>query len=65
MSNRVPIFLAAIIFLIGAAAGLYRLLIGFPIIVGGLPIGQTASFFTFVICAALSFIFFKAAVART
>jgi hypothetical protein len=57
--------LAAIVFLITGGAGFYRLMVGFPIVIGGVPIGQTASFFTFVISAALSFIFFKAALART
>ncbi|MFL5238146.1 MAG: hypothetical protein ACJ8EL_11185 [Rhizomicrobium sp.] len=65
MSNKVPMLLAAVIFLIAAAGGLYRLMVGFPIIIGGVPIGQTASFFTFVICASLSIIFFKAALVRT
>ena len=64
MSNRVPMLLAGLVFLLTACAGLYRLMVGFTIIVGGVPIGQTASFFTFVISAALSFIFFKAALAR-
>jgi hypothetical protein len=57
-------FLAAIVFLIVACAGLYRLIVGFPIVIGGVSIGQTASFITFTVCTALSFIFFKAALAR-
>lgn len=65
MSNRVPMFLAAVVFLIVAAGGLYRLMFGFPIIVAGVAIGQTASFFAFVICTSLSFIFFRAALVRT
>ena len=64
MSNKFTNILAAFPFLAGACAGLYRLIVGFPIIVGGVPIGQTASFLTFVICTALSFIFFKAAAVR-
>ena len=64
MSNKLPVFLAAVIFLIVAIGGLYRLMVGFPIFVAGVPIGQTASFFTFVICASLSFILFKSALVR-
>jgi hypothetical protein len=40
-------------------------MVGFPIIIAGVAIGQTASFFEFVICIALSIIFFRAALART
>jgi len=57
--------LAGTIFLIAACAGFYRLMVGFPIVIGGMAIGQTASFFTFAISTALSFIFFRAALART
>jgi hypothetical protein len=65
MSNRALMFVAGLVFAITGAAGFYRLMVGFPIIIGGVPIGQTASFFTFVISAALSFIFFKTAMGRT
>jgi hypothetical protein len=51
--------LAAIVFLAIAALALYRLLAGFPITVGGVEIGQTSSFFAFVIFAALSLILFR------
>ena len=65
MSNKIPMFIAAVVFLIAGAAGFYRLMVGFPIIIAGVAIGQTASFFEFVICVALSIIFFRAALART
>ena len=64
MPNKFPVLLAAVIFLAIAVGGLYRLMVGFTIIVAGVPIGQTASFFTFVICAALSLILFKSALVR-
>jgi len=64
MSNKSAVFVAAVIFLVAACAALYRLMVGFPIVVAGLQIGQTASFFAFVICGALSFICFKAAFVR-
>ena len=65
MPNNVPVLLAAVVLLIAAAGSFYRLMVGFPIIVAGVPIGQTASFFAFVICASLSFILFKSALVRT
>jgi len=61
MSSKTSNLIAAFVFLIIAIAGLYRLLVGFPIVIAGVSIGQTASFFTFVIFAALSVIFFKSA----
>jgi hypothetical protein len=60
----VLMFVAAVVFAVAAAAGFYRLMVGFPIIIGGVPIGQTASFFTFAISAALTLIFAKAAMRR-
>ena len=65
MSQKVLMFIVAVVFLIAAAAGFYRLMVGFPIIVAGVAIGQTASFFEFVISAALSLISFRAALGRT
>ena len=64
MSNKVSNILAAFIFFAGACAGFYRLMFGFPIVISGVPVGQTASFFTFVICIALSIIFLRAALVR-
>lgn len=65
MSNRITNIFAGALFLIAACIGLYRLMVGFPIVVAGVPVGHTASFLTFAISAALSFMFFKAALART
>lgn len=64
MSQKVLMFVVAVVFLMAAAAGFYRLMVGFPIIVAGVAIGQTASFFEFVISTALSLILFRAAFAR-
>lgn len=64
MSNKAPNFLAALIFLIVACLGFYRLMFGFPISVGGVHIGHTASFFTFVVFAALGAFFLKKGLAR-
>lgn len=64
MSNKIPNILAALIFLVVALFGFYRLMVGFPISVGGVHIGHTASFFAFVVCAALSAFFVKKALAR-
>src|SRR3954454_21498115 len=64
MSKRVLMFVVASVFLIAAAAGLYRLMAGFPIPVAGVVVGQTASFFEFVISAALSVMLFRAAFGR-
>jgi len=55
---------AGIVFLILACASLYRLLVWFPITIGGAHVGQTASFFAFVICAALSLIMFRGALSH-
>jgi hypothetical protein len=60
-SQRVPLFIAAICFLLAACAGLYRLMVGFEIVIGNTHVGHTATFFEFVITAALALIFFRAA----
>lgn len=52
-THRIATVASAIVLLIIAALALYRLLAGFPISIGGLEIGQTMSFFAFVVCAAL------------
>jgi hypothetical protein len=48
-----------LIFLALAGLALYRLMVWFPITIGGHAIGQTATLFTFAICAALSLIMFQ------
>ena len=52
--HRLPTLVAAVVFLAIAALALYRLLVGFPITIGGMEVGQTTSFFVFVICTALA-----------
>jgi hypothetical protein len=63
-SNKVPTMIAALVFLCLAALCLYRLLVGFPVQVGGVQLGQTASFLGFVAFAALSLMLFRGARGR-
>jgi hypothetical protein len=58
-SNRAASLIGAFIFLCIAALALYRLMVGFPITIGGMEIGQTSSFLVFVICAGLSVALFR------
>lgn len=58
-THRIATLTGAFIFLAIAALALYRLLVGFPITIGGEEIGQTSSFFVFVICAALALMLFR------
>jgi hypothetical protein len=55
-SSRLGNIVGGIIFLALAIISGYRLLFWFPITIGGHLIGQTASFFAFVISAALCLI---------
>ena len=57
--HRSASLIAAIVFLALALGSLYRLLVGFPVVIGGVAIGQVATFFAFVICAALALILFR------
>lgn len=57
--------MGGIVFLVLACISLYRLLFWFPLDIGGMHVGQTASFFAFVICAALCLVFFRGAMARS
>jgi hypothetical protein len=57
--HRSASLIAAVVFLALALGSLYRLLVGFPVVIGGVEIGQVATFFAFVICAALSLILFR------
>ena len=60
MSGRKLFMLvAAIFFLLLGLAGFYRLMVGYPISLGGHAVGQTASFFVFVVCVALSIVLFR------
>lgn len=56
---RLATIVGAVAFLAIAALALYRLLVGFPITIGGEEIGQTSSFLVFVICTALSLMLFR------
>jgi|KBSMisStandDraft_5_1062788.scaffolds.fasta_scaffold718996_1 predicted membrane channel-forming protein YqfA (hemolysin III family) len=59
--NRAVNLIAALLFLILAAVALYRLLVFFPITIGGHEVGQTSSFFVFVMSAAMCLILFRGA----
>jgi len=52
---------SGIFFLLVSLCGLYRLLVWFPISIGGYQVSQVWSFFVFVIFAALALIAFQGA----
>jgi hypothetical protein len=52
---------AALIFLLLAGLNLYRLLVGFPIMIGAFSIGATTSFFLMAAFAAISLMLFREA----
>jgi hypothetical protein len=56
---RMATLAGAIVFLAVAALALYRLVVGFPITIGGVMVGQVATFFVLVVSAALSLILFR------
>ena len=58
-SNRLGSLVGGIVFLAVAIISGYRLLFWFPITIGGHLIGQVASFFAFVISAALCLILLR------
>lgn len=58
---KVAALAGGLVFLALALVSLYRLLFWFPITIGGAAVGQTASFFAFVIFAALTLIMFRGA----
>lgn len=60
-TRKLVLSAAALIFLLIAAAALYRLLVGFPLSIGGEEVGQTASFFALVAGLALSLMLFNEA----
>jgi hypothetical protein len=60
-TRKLVLSLAALIFLLVALLGLYRLLVWFPISIGGVEIGQVGSFFAIVIGAGLSLMLFSEA----
>ena len=60
-TRKLVLSAAAIIFLLIAALALYRLMVGFPISIGGEELGQTASFLVLVCGAALALMLFNEA----
>lgn len=58
-THRMVALAGAIVFLALAGLALYRLLFHFPISIGGVEVGQTSSFFAFVVFAALSLMLFR------
>lgn len=58
-STKLSSFAGGVVFLVIALVGLYRLMFWFPIVIAGERIGQTVSFFTFVIFTALSIVSFQ------
>jgi hypothetical protein len=58
-SSRAATLIGALVFLVVAAAALYRLLFGYPISIGGAEVGQTSTFFALVISVALALMLFR------
>ena len=54
-------YVAAVVFLLIAGLNLYRLIDGFPVMIGGVYIGGTASFLLMAACAAISLMLFREA----
>lgn len=62
--RRVLMLVGAVIFLLIGLSGFYRLMVGYPINIGGAQFGQTLSFFIFIICVVISLILFREARGR-
>lgn len=60
-SRKLVLSVVGLIFLLITAAALYRLLVGFPISIGGEEVGQTSTFFVLVCGAALTLMMFNEA----
>lgn len=60
-TRKLVLLSAAVIFLLIAAASLYRLLVGFPITIGGQQIGQVITFLVLVCSAGFSLMLFQQA----
>ncbi|HEU0311081.1 MAG TPA: hypothetical protein VFR36_07680 [Sphingomicrobium sp.] len=60
-TRKLVLTAAALIFLLIAAIGLYRLLVWFPISIGGVEIGQVGSFFAIVVGTGLALALFNEA----
>ena len=59
--RRLLLILGSLLFLIIGLSGFYRLMVGYPISIGGLQFGQTLSFFIFIVCVVISLILFREA----
>ena len=57
--NRAASIIGAVVFLCLAALALYRLMVGFPISIGGEEVGQTSTFLVLVVSAALALMLFR------
>jgi len=60
-TRKLVLSAAALIFLLLSAASLYRLLVGFPITIGGQQIGQVITFLVLVCSLALGMMLFSEA----
>jgi hypothetical protein len=60
-SRKLVLSVAAIVFLLITLGAIYRLLVGFPISIGGEEVGQTTTFFVLVCGAALTMMLFNEA----
>lgn len=58
-AHRLATLIVGIFFAGVALLALYRLLVFFPITIGGTPVGQVFTFFALVICSALALIFLR------
>ena len=63
-STKLAALAGAVIFMALAGVSLYRLLFWFPISIGGAEVGQTSSFFAFVIFTALALIMVRGGLAK-
>ena len=62
--RKLLMLVGAVIFLLIGISGFYRLMVGYPIRIGGAQFGQTLSFFIFIICVVISLILFREARGR-
>jgi len=60
-TRKLVLSAAAFIFLLVTLAAVYRLLVGFPMSIGGEEVGQVATFFVLVCGAALTLMLFNEA----
>jgi hypothetical protein len=58
-SHRIATLLGALVCLAISGLALYRLLVGIPITIGTMKVGQVSSFLVFVICAGLALMLFR------